>query len=421
MLSNPVRRLAIVAGAVALTAAAGCAGPRVPAGTVGFTPYPLAAPPQAGEIYHVPTGIRMDFDSAMDMIAAAKVVYVGEMHVNVQAHEVQRRIIAELERRFPGKVAVGMEMFREPQQESLDRWTRGELTEVEFLRESRWFDNWGGEFGNYRGILELARDRKIDVVALNPSKELQKAFAASETLPPELEGKVPETDFSDPFQRALLEAVFKGHDIGPKVFDRFFRTQIIWEETMAARVVDYLESPAGEGKRMVVIAGGFHVRHGLGVPRKVLRRRSWPYAIVLPVEVAIPEEKRAELVMENVEPPEIPLLPGDFVFMVDYEDLAGTRVRLGVMLASDEQGRVKVEKVVDGSPAAAAGILAGDRFVSFDGEAVKEPGDVVAAVSVKKPGDTARIVLERDGAEVVVLPVLELPPAAPAPHGGKRK
>jgi uncharacterized iron-regulated protein len=388
----------------------------------------------------------MTFEQAMEMIAAAKVIYIGEMHTNLQAHEAQRKVIEELDRRFPGKVAVGMEMFREPQQGALDRWTRGELSELEFLKESKWYDNWGSDFGLYRGILNLARDRRLDIVALNPSKEVQKQFAMAShgKLPPEIADKVPETDFTDPFQRALLEAIFKGHETGPKapavspddpvaamfppppprqsdmrrkMFDSFYRTQVLWEESMASRVVDYLKSPAGEGKKMVVIAGGFHVRHGLGVPRKALRRAAWPYVIVLPTETEIPEELREELTMD-VAPPELPLIAGDFAWLVPYEDVKTKKVRLGVIMRTQGE-TVVIEKVLPGSPAEAAGIKAGDVLVSLDDFPVKEQGDAIIVIGGKKPDETVKVTLRRGGAEMTFTPVLTLPPETPAKHPAK--
>jgi uncharacterized iron-regulated protein len=395
---------------------------KIPADGNGLTPYPLTQPLKDGDIIHLPTGTTLDFGKAMEMIAAAKIIYIGEMHTNFQAHEAQRRVIEELERRFPGKIAIGMEMFREPQQPALDRWTRGGLSEMAFLKESKWFDNWGSDFGLYRGILTFARDRKLDVIALNPSKEVQKQFAMAGTgaLPPELAAKVPETDFTDPFQRALLEAIFAGHDAGKKdpaaaarMFDSFYRTQVLWEETMASRIVDYLNSPAGAGKKLVVLAGGFHVRYGLGVPRKALRRAAWPYVIVLPTELSIPEELKAELLM-NVDQPEIPLLAGDFAWMVPYEDVPAKKVRLGVMMRTDA-GSVLIDKVLPGSPAEQVGLQAGDAFVSLDGFPIEEQGDVILVIAGKKPGDWVQVRVRRGGAELLFAPLLAVP-EMPAEH-----
>jgi len=418
------RSLATLALGAALLG--GCAAARIPADGNGLSPYPLTKSLEAGDIIHLPTGTAMNFEQAMEMIAAAKVIYIGEMHTNFQAHEAQRRVIEELERRFPGQVAIGMEMFREPQQGALDRWVRGELSELEFLKESKWYDNWGSDFGLYSGILNFARERGLDVLALNPSKELQRQFAlaGSGSLPPEIAGQAPETDFTDHFQRALLKAIFAGHTAGKsptamsaeakaRMFDSFYRTQILWEESMAARIVDYLKSPAGAGKKMVVIAGGFHVRHGLGVPRKALRRAAWPYVIVLPTELSIPEELREELTMD-VDTPEIPLLAGDFAWMVPFEDVATKKVRLGVMMRVDAEAEtVVIDKIFPGSPAEQVGLKAGDVFVSLDDFPVQEMGDVVLVISGKKTGEWVQVLVRREGEEMLFAPLLTVPPQLP--------
>jgi S1-C subfamily serine protease len=138
--------------------------------------------------------------------------------------------------------------------------------------------------------------------------------------------------------------------------------------------------------------------------------------IVLPTELSLPESRREELTMD-VDPPEIPLLPGDFAWMVPYEDVA-RKVRLGVMMRADG-ARVVVEKVLPGSPAEKVGMLAGDVFSSLDGFPVTEQGDVVLAISGKKPGDWVQVRVLREGNEMLFAPLLEVPPDTPAPHPAK--
>ncbi|PKO61074.1 MAG: hypothetical protein CVU24_10290 [Betaproteobacteria bacterium HGW-Betaproteobacteria-18] len=264
------------------------------------------------------------------------------------------------------------------------------------------------------------------ILALNPSKEIQQQFAQAGAgpLPPELAARVPQTDFSDPFQRALLEAVFKGHSVGgkpstlsaearAKMFDSFYRTQILWEESMASRIVRYLNSPAGAGKKMVVIAGAFHVRHGLGVPRKVLRRAAWPYVIVLPTEISIPEEHKEEELMMDVDIPKIPLLAGDFAWLIPYENIKSQKARLGVSMRVDA-GTVVIDKVVPGSPAQQVGLKTGDVFIALDNFPVNEPGDVSIVIGGKKPGDGVKVQVRRGGQEMLFAPLLSAPPEHPA-------
>ena len=397
-------RATAVAAAMLLAGAAlgsGCAARRaVPAGTPEL-PYPPKEPPVVEQIYHLPTGLRVTFDGMAEMLSGARLVCVGETHDNLHDQRVALAVVAELHRRFPGRVAIGMEMFREPQQEALDRWVRGELTEIEFLKASKWYDTWGYDFGAYRDLLLFARKNGIDVVALNPPKELQDAVRRSglDNVPEPFRGKLPPIDDSDPWQREVLRGLFGGHTGHGGVddaFGSFYRVQLLWEETMAQRVADYLSGPRGQGKIMVTVTGGWHVRYGFGLPKKVLRRMPLPYAIVLPQEISTPEQKEGRLM--EAELPEVPLIPADFVWYVPFESVEERKVRMGVRLAETD-GALRVESVAPGSPAEKAGIAAGDELLAFDGSPVKESVDVVYRVGEKREGDTASVTVRRGGEE----------------------
>lgn len=390
--------LRILSILVSIVLFAGCAAGRSSLGPEEELPYPLEEKPKAGEIRHVPTGLPLSFEGMMDLLSGARLVCVGETHDNIHAHRVQLLVIRELHRRYPGQVAIGMEMFREPQQEALDRWTRGELTEIEFLKSSKWYDNWGSDFGYYRDILNFAREQRIDIVALNPSRELQDAVSRSglDNVSEDLRSSLPEMGPPDPWQRAAMQGIFGGHLSTEGMFDSFLRVQSLWEESMASRIVEYLGGPRGERKKMVTLSGGWHVKYGFGIPKKVIRRMPMPYAILLPEEIEIPEEKRDQLM--DVDLPRIPLLPADVVWYVPYEDLEGKRMRLGVRIAEHE-GRVVVEEVEEGSPAEKAGIPKGSEIVSFDGHPIEDTTDLVYRVGEKREGDVSVVVYRWEGAE----------------------
>lgn len=394
---NPFKALLLAALGSFLFA--GCAaGSRTSLRPPGDFPYPPGEGVKAEEIFHLPTGLRVSFDGMMEMVSAARLVCIGETHDNKHAHRVELKVIQDLARRFPGKVAIGMEMFREPQQDALDRWTKGELSELEFLKASKWHETWGTDFRNYREILEFARDNRIDVIALNPPRELQREVSRTglDNVPAELAAKLPVTAPPDPYQRAMMKAVYGAHLPSEGMFESFFRVQMLWEESMASRIVEYLESPRGQGKTMVTVTGGWHVRYGFGVPKKTIRRMPMPYAIILPEEIEVPEEKKDQIM--EVDLPQVPLLPGDFAWMVPYEDVETDKVRMGVVIKEDE-GKVVVEGVEDGSPAAKAGIAAGNVIVSLDGQPVTDLEDVFYVVGAKREGDRAVVVVRREGAE----------------------
>ena len=387
-----------LAGAVLL---AGCAASRAAVSGNPENPYPPPGGGKVGDIYHLPTGLPITENGLMEMLSGARLVCVGETHDNLNDQQVELAVVRGLHRRFPGKVAIGMEMFREPQQEVLDRWVKGELTELEFLKASKWYETWGFDFGAYRDLLLFAKENRIDVVALNPSRELQETVRRKglDQVPEDLRRKLPEIGETDPWQRVVLRGVFGGHGshgAGDKSFDSFLRVQLLWEETMAQKVVDYLESPRGEGKRMVTITGGWHVKYGFGLPKKVVRRLPMAYAILLTEEISTPEQKEGR--MMQVDLPGIPLLPAHFAWYVPYDNIEDKRVRMGVRM-EEKEGRLVVDSVAPGSPAEKAGIATGDELLALDGQPVKETVDVFFRVGEKREGDTARVTIRRAGEE----------------------
>jgi uncharacterized iron-regulated protein len=352
-------------------------------------------------ILHVPTGVALTRPQLFDLLAGARVIYVGEAHDNLQHHRIQLDILRGLAERFPGHVAVGMEMFQLPAQPALDRWSHGELSDKELL--SLWYDNWTEDYGYYREILEFIRDRRIPLVALNASQRTAHALSAGgpDALSPEDRAALPDIDTNDPYHRRQLEAVFGAHAHGAG-FDPFYRTMLLWDETMAQTVAEYVTSPQGRDNRLVVFAGGGHVAYGFGIPRRAFRRAPVPYVTVLPeTDVALAPTDQPDTVMD-VESFELPLPVADVVWAVGYETIPAG-VRLGVHVEPHEDG-VVVTDVQPDSAAARAGLREGDIIRSFDGESVRLPVDLVRLVRSRAPGDQARLAVSR-GQDTLTLDV----------------
>jgi hypothetical protein len=239
----------------------------------------------------------------------------------------------------------------------------------------------------------FARDRKIPVVGLNAEKELVRAVSrapAAESQPP----GAPALDLSDPYQTAMVEAIFGGHAAGENHLAGFQRVQTLWDETMAESVVQHLRTFPGDAQRMVVLAGGNHIRHGFGIPRRVFRRLPTSYLLVGSHEIEIPAGSNIQRM--DVELPTFPMPPYDFVVFTRYEQLPGDQVKLGVRM-EEKNGKVVVMAVVPGSTADVAGVRAGDAIIGIDLEAIAESYDLVHAVGQRKKGDRATLVVERAG------------------------
>jgi serine protease Do len=125
--------------------------------------------------------------------------------------------------------------------------------------------------------------------------------------------------------------------------------------------------------------------------------------------------------------------------MIEELKASGTVSRgwLGVQLAELDAGNaaamgapdggVAVGQVTSGTPAAKAGMKAGDVVVSIDGKAVTEASALVRAVGMRKPGETVKLEVVRDGKPRAVAVLLAARPSedaltgrtkvAPAPDG----
>lgn len=366
-------------------------------------PYPLTSAPKVGDIVHLPTGVLVTPEQMLSVAADARVVYVGETHDNPASHRLELDVLKGMEERHPGKTALGMEMFVRSQQPVLDRWVAGELDEKSFLKESHWFDSWKMDFAYYRDLLIYAKEHRIPVIALNAEKDLVQAVRSMpiEELSPELKARLPEMDLSDPYQRGMAESIFAGHSHGKMVMDGFVRAQTLWDETMAESAARFLASPQGKDRHLVVVAGGNHIGHGFGIPRRVFRRIPASYVMIGGNEITVARTKEPELM--DVELPDYPNLSYDFLNFLAYEELPESGVLLGVGYepAPDKHG-ILVKSVLANSNAERAGVKAGDLLVSLDGEALKENIDLVYCLKQKKVGQKSTLVVERDGKQLTL-------------------
>jgi uncharacterized iron-regulated protein len=232
-------------------------------------------------------------------LAPADVVYLGETHDSSEDHQAQLEIIQELQRRN-GKIAIAMEMFQRPYQGVLDRYLAGQLSEQELLERSRYEQRWGFPWEYYAPILRFAKEKQLPVLALNTPTEVTRQVAREglESLTPEQRQFIPpfseiRTDNADYRQMALT--AFKqhrqaGHGSSAD-FERFFLAQVLWDETMAERIAQFLK--ANPDYQVVVLAGQGHIIYGYGIPSRVARRLNDKQLLQRSVLLSPPEDAPA--------------------------------------------------------------------------------------------------------------------------------
>jgi len=294
-------------------------------------PYPPEHKPVVGDILHQPTGIYVDQQVMLEQASRAQVVFVGETHDNPASHRLEMEVLQALQQQNPGKVTLAMEMFTPSQQPILDLWTSGKLAEKEFLQQVSWYHNWRMNFAFYRPLLSYCREHKIPILSLNAENSLKHKVARTPfaDLSEEDQQQLPDMNYSDPYQEAMVQAFFSDHKMGQTMLDGFQRVQTLWDETMAQNLANYL-SKEGTDRQVLVVAGGNHVRYGFGIPRRLFRRIPVSYLLIGSEELDIPEDKQDRLM--NVVKPNYPMRPYDFLTFTNYEDLPNPGVKLGIML-----------------------------------------------------------------------------------------
>ena len=310
----------------------------------------------------------LKLDEIIGDIIDKKIIYAGEKHTSYEDHKVQLRIIMSLHERGR-KFAIGMEMFQRPFQSIINSYLSGEIGEKEFLKKTEYFRRWQFDYNLYREIVEYAKANNIPIIALNLWTEIIKKVSTDgidgltdieRTLLPE------SMDMSDDDYRERLLEVFDQHRSREKKnFDNFYQSQILWDETMAHSVDEFLRN--NPDHQMIVLAGTGHIMYGSGIPNRAFRLNGEEYVTVIPAGESIDEDMADYLYSaEQIPPPATP--------------------KLGIILTR-KKGAVEVEKILPGSTAKSLGLKKGDVLVSLDDWSIEDIPDVTIFMSDKKRGD----------------------------------
>lgn len=305
------------------------------------------------------------------------VIYVGEGHTLYEDHRIQLEVIRSLYE-SGRKVAIGMEMFQKPFQSSLDDYISGETTEKEFLKSSEYFKRWKYNYHLYREIVEFARLKNIPVVALNQEREIIKKVSREglDSLTKEQRQKVPQDmDMSDEaYKKSLFETFLQHGKTKDRNFNNFYQAQILWDETMAHAVDDFLRT--NPDFQMVIIAGAGHIAYGSGIPKRAHRLNRKDYVTILNAKAGRPITGLADFVLfpEPLSPPQSP--------------------KLGIVINKENKG-VMIMGTLKGGPAEKAELKKGDRLLFIDSMEIGDIDDVHIALFDKKPGDAVKVKVSR--------------------------
>jgi uncharacterized iron-regulated protein len=224
-------------------------------------------------LIRTPEGRSVSLDEAVDQLADADVVFLGEQHDNGLGHAVQLALTQALAERR-GEIVLSMEMFERDSQPTLDLYLRGALTEAEFKGIARLWPNYDE---HYRAAVEFCKGEGHPVVAANVYRPIASRVArqglgasAGDTWAARTVSAPPSGEY-----RRRFDEVMGGHggDVDSKILDNVFAAQCVKDDTMAESIAAALAgSPAGSAQ-VIHWNGRFHSDYGLGTVERLKSRR----------------------------------------------------------------------------------------------------------------------------------------------------
>ncbi|MDO3640898.1 ChaN family lipoprotein [Mucilaginibacter sp. L3T2-6] len=198
-----------------------------------------------------------------DDLGKADVLFFGEEHNDSTGHYLEHAIFQILSEKYPGKLALSMEMFETDCQIPLNEYLAGFIREKNFTTEARAWKN----YKDYRPMIELAKAKHIPVTAANaPARyvnmtnrlglaSLQQLDASSKAFLPPLPIDTATGKYYDNFVE-----VMGGHAAVSS--SKVYQAQNLWDATMAYNIAKTFK--AHPGFKIFQVNGGFHSEAQLG-------------------------------------------------------------------------------------------------------------------------------------------------------------
>lgn len=324
-------------------------------------------------------------------LGETRILFVGEEHTSADFHRVQLRTIQALVA-SGREVIIGLEMFPYTEQPLLERWSRGELTEAEFM--DRWYEHLSHHWAYYRDIFEYARSQRLSLLAMNVPREVVRIARAQgfEALDPETRRHLPPViDTASAEHRRLFAASFESDDALHSALpeaqrEGLYRAQCTWDAAMGWNAAQGLEASGRARALMVVLLGSGHVAYGLGAERQIAGHFKGQVRSLIPVRVRNADGSHVAAVQASY---------ADFVWGVPSA-IGPEFPVLGVSLAGSlGSAPTKVIQVEEGSSAARAGVEVGDVLLKMDGRDIKSAATLQQAIAAFEWGDAGVIELKR--------------------------
>ena len=230
-------------------------------------------------------GQASSIDEIMKSLENADVVFLGEFHDDSVAHALQLEIFTRAIEQYGSKrrVTLSLEMFERDVQVVLDEYLAGLISENHLMLSSR---PWPAYKTDYRPLVELAKEKKLDVVAANAprryvnmvSRNGRDAVNALSPLAKSWLAPLPYAEASEAYSKKFRALMGSSAEASMGI-DKILSSQSLWDATMAYSVAESLKK--NKGSLVVHLNGGFHTEMRLGTVEHFLKYSPKSRAIVV--------------------------------------------------------------------------------------------------------------------------------------------
>lgn len=216
------------------------------------------------------------------------VVFLGEMHDDVVGHAVQFEIFKAALDSYSAKrrITLSLEMFERDVQTVMNEYLAGLITEGHFLLNSR---PWGNYKTDYRPLVEVAKEKKLDVVAANAPRRYvnmvsRKGRESLNGLSKEAKAWIaplPYAEASDAYSKKFKSLMGASAE-AQMGLDKILSSQSLWDATMAHSVAKSLAK--NKSSLVVHLNGGFHTENRLGAVEHLVKYKPGAKVVVVSIK-----------------------------------------------------------------------------------------------------------------------------------------
>jgi len=244
------------------------------------------------QIIRAKNGKPIKFETMIKELSKKQVIFFGEFHGERPIHAMQHKVLQALVAK-EARLIVSFEMFERDTQDYINMYLKDEMSEGDFLLNSR---PWGNYESDYRPLLELAKAKKLPVIAANVPRYLAgRAVRTMETFKDNLSDKektymaavvhAPEDEYYQRFAETMNELKGAGMNSGDSMLKAMYYAQCLKDDTMAESIV--LAMAKHPKYKVIHFNGDFHSRYNLGTVQRVkIRLPKVRTAVISPVHTS---------------------------------------------------------------------------------------------------------------------------------------